>query len=230
MDLKAMAQPAAVLAPDSEDLAEQSSGSVDMQALAQLLSKANVVAKKPQSRGMIKMSDIPTGARASAKAARATESAVTKHVDDIGSLSEFSILMKDSGIASRLEDAAADGQKVTLFAPTNKAMSRLPGLGLSLMKRSPEHRDVRDNFVAQHAVFDFARQFASAKMSLDGMGAAIETLQDGAHISIQDVEDSDDQLAVQHNDEGAITSAARIQGTFYTPAGHTIHLLETPLA
>ena len=166
--------PAAVIAREEYADSSNTSG-IDMQALAQLLGQAKVSGAVASKRGGIKLSDI-SGAKASAKASNGNT--IMSNIDNFGNLSEFSILMKDSGAAGKLEEAASNGTKVTVFAPTNDALAAMPDMGFVLMKRSAKHADMRDAFVAQHAVMDMDEQFASAQYSLDGMGAAIETLQE----------------------------------------------------
>jgi uncharacterized surface protein with fasciclin (FAS1) repeats len=154
-------------------------------------------------------------------------------IGNMNNLREFAYLMETSGAAAKLEAAAKEGTKVTVFAPTNDALAKMPNAGLFLMKRSPKHTELRDAFVNQHAVLDMDDQFASAQYSLDGVGAGIESMQEGAHISIQDDLESeieDAQVAVQHDDNGEIMSAARIQQSLYTPEGHIVHVLSAPLA
>ena len=86
----------------------------------------------------------------------------------------------------------------------------------------------------QHAVINMDEEYtqASAQYGVDMVGAAIETLQEGAHISIQEDADSpmaSAHLAVEHDDDGTPTAASRIQGSYSTPEGHTIHFLSQAL-
>lgn len=218
--------PAAVRAPAEFD--DEEAPGLDLQALAQVLSSAKFDAPAPGKRGAATLSDLAgkTPSRVSRGSAQ-----IVPHLARFNGLSETVGLMKTTGAAARMEDAAAKGSSVTLFLNRDDKLSSMGDMALVHMKQ-PKGKDAAKTFMDQHVVMDFDDKFASAQFSMGGTGAAIETEQAGAHISIQD-DPSDptetSQLAVMHDDDGKITAASKIEGTYLTPQGHTFHFLSAPL-
>lgn len=231
-DLVTSAAPAAVRAPDDSSN-DNISFSVD--DLRNLLSNAvnlsgGTAATTATKRGAINLGDI-ANPKASAKANNGT---ITKLVGQFRNLDEFGRMLSASGTAAKLDEAAASGKMVTLFAPTNDAMASMKDMALVKLNRDAKLAPARKALMQQHAVINMDEEYtqASAQYGVDMVGAAIETLQEGAHISIQEDTDSPHasaHLAVQHDDDGTPTAASRIQGSYSTPEGHTIHFLSQAL-
>jgi len=234
--------PAAVRVPLEEEEGARGADVDVMSQLKTLLASAQLGAspdntQKPARRGVVSATEIAEP-KASAKAVGAEdepEGEISQLLGDAASLSEFTGLMKASGVLAELDAAAKMGEAVSVFAPSNDALVKLPNLGFVKMKRSPESADMRDSFVRQHVVKDMDQQsaFASAQYSLDNVGTAIESMQGGAHVSIQGHDDgpmAGAHLAAMHDDAGAPLAAARIlRSTTVLPQGHSIHVLSAAL-
>ena len=203
-------------------------------AIAKLLSApASSVAPAPASAGLhggVSLKDF-SSPKASAKMVQ--DNGVMQNMDNLSNLSEFSYLLKKSGVAQELENASADGHAVTVFAPTNRALANMTGANLSAIKMLPSDDARQSAFVRQHAVLNMDKTLSSAKYELNGARAGAESMQGGSHISFQremDNKNAGAHLAVRHDDDGDAAGAGRIMSTTTTMNGHTIHIIDTPLA
>lgn len=223
-----------VYAPDEIEHDDAGRFTVNLAELQQLLTNSgqgsngtNGVAR----RGGVSVNDI-AGVKAMGK--NHHNNSAIKVVDNFKNLSKFSALMKASGITDTLDNASAKGGTYTVFAPTNDALVQMPNRAYAKMEKSSDTgNELRDAFVKQHIVLNMDEQYASAQEDLDGMSAAIESLQEGAHVSVQDdIENIQEmaKLAVQHDDSGEVKSAARIVSTLQLPNSSQIHIVDSVLA
>ena len=218
--------PAAVAAPAEE--------AVDTNALIHVMAKAGFGQAPQKKRGGVSLSDI-----AGAPVGGGSKSQVVAAMAKMPQLSEFTELVNASGHADALARAEASGSEITLFAPTNDAMAKIPGAGLVKLKRGPSHKNkamaenfaaARLGFVEQHTVKDMDAQLEDIAGEVPN--AAIESMASGVHASIQmdpESETGKRRVAVHHDDNGEVSAAAKIGMSLLTEDGHTIHVVENAL-
>lgn len=221
--------PAAVAAPMGDE-----QEAVDTRALIHVMAKAGFGQAPQKKRGGVSLSDIAGGAVASNK-----KSQVVAAMSKLPELSEFTELVNASGHADTLAAAEAGGSEITLFAPTNAAMAKIPSAGLVKLKRGPSHKnkDMAQNFAAARLGFVEQHTVKDMDAQLDGLAgevpnAAIESMASGVHASIQmdpESETGKRRVAVHHNDNGDVSAAAKIGMTLFTEDGHTIHVVDSAL-
>lgn len=145
--------------------------------------------------------------------------------------SGFMTLLKNSEVADQLAQAAANGQTVTIFAPDNKAMAKMPNNAAKKMASSDtKARTARNAFAKQHAAVDFEGKMAQAQMGgLGGHSVAFSTVNAKRHMGI-DTNDEGHMTANLFDNEGELIASARITKTVIDQLnGHKLHVVDTAL-
>jgi uncharacterized surface protein with fasciclin (FAS1) repeats len=152
-------------------------------------------------------------------------------LNDLGTsdTSGFMTLMKNTDVSKQLASAAANGQSVTIFAPDNKAMAKMPNSAAKRMAQA-ENRSARNAFAKQHAAVDFENKMAEAQMGpFASQSVAFSTVNPKRHVSV-DVDDEGRPVATMFNSEGEMVASVKITKTVIDQVnGHKLHVLDSAL-
>ena len=143
--------------------------------------------------------------------------------------SGFMTLLKNTEVSDQLAKAAANGQSVTIFAPDNKAMAKMPNNAAKKMAQT-ENRSARTAFAKQHAAVDFEGKMAQAQMGgLEGHSVAFSTVNSKRHVGIES-NDEGHLVANLYDNDGEMVASARITKTVIDQLnGHKLHVLDSAL-
>lgn len=143
--------------------------------------------------------------------------------------SGFMTLIKNTDVSNQLAAAAANGQSVTIFAPDNKAMAKMPNNAAKKMAQS-ENRTARNAFAKQHAAIDFEGKMAQAQMGgLGNHSVAFSTVNSKRHVGLER-NDEGHLMANLYDNEGELVASARVTKTISDEVnGHKLHVLDSAL-
>lgn len=143
--------------------------------------------------------------------------------------SGFMTLIKNTDVSNQLAAAAANGQSVTIFAPNNKAMAKMPNNAAKKMAQS-ENRTARNAFAKQHAAIDFEGKMAQAQMGgLGNHSVAFSTVNSKRHVGLER-NDEGHLMANLYDNEGELVASARVTKTISDEVnGHKLHVLDSAL-
>lgn len=147
------------------------------------------------------------------------------------SASGFTTLLKNTDVHNQLAQAAENGQSVTIFAPSNKAMAKMPDNAAKKMAH-PDHRQARSAFAKQHSSIGFETKSA-AEMQVRGLSSkpmAFRTVNPNRHVNLEEDEETGRLMVNLYNNKSEKIASARVTQTVYDhETGNKLHVIDSVL-
>ena len=174
--------------------------------------------------------------RASAKAKTASTTNVLEKLRAYAKMEGadefFTVLDNAPKAKAAIQKQLAEGHKVAIFAPTNKAMAEFHADTETALRR-PAQRSFRENFASQHMSMNLHSQIAEARM--DGHEApAFPSVNAALHMTFSENDNGDSHtVALLRQDEEtgqALKRATANSDTMFSYKGNTLHVVDNALA
>lgn len=175
--------------------------------------------------------------RASAKAKTSSTSAnvlekLRAYAKMEGAEEFFTVLDTAPKAKAAIQKQLAEGHKVAIFAPTNRAMAQFHEDTDKALKRA-SNRQFRENFASQHMSLNLHQQIAEARM--DGHeNPAFPSANAALHVAFNENQGGDSHsVALLRQDEEtgqALKRASANSDTMFSYKGNTLHIVDNALA